>query len=370
MNGCFFQKSETFIYAFVSNHKRFHPICLATQSVDLEQFSFAQEDMYNTYTPRFSLRWFQKKFLGIDAKAESVLRQRKARLLHAHFGSTGVHALALKKRLRIPLVTTFYGYDISQLARLKPWRRLYRRLFRGGDMFLVEGPYMKSRLIQLGCSEEKIQIQRIAIPLGQMTFRVRRAKKKGENVILIFGGRFIEKKGLLHALEAVKLLRQDYGNFEFRIIGDGVLKNKIVKFIEQNRMASYVKLLGFLPYEQYLQEMQKADIFVHPSVTAADGDSEGGAPTTILEAQMMGIPVLSTYHADIPNVVVPGESALLSPERDSDGLRQNLARLLEGQDQWERMGRAGHDFINTHHNIDKEITELENKYDSLLRSVE
>lgn len=93
-------------------------------------------------------------------------------------------------------------------------------------------------------------------------------------------------------------------------------------------MGEYVRLLGFLGYEGYQQQMGEADLFLHPSVTAADGDSEGGAPTAIPEAQVMGLPVTSTLHVDIPHVVAPDESALLSGERDVAGLAVNVARHI------------------------------------------
>jgi colanic acid/amylovoran biosynthesis glycosyltransferase len=101
-------------------------------------------------------------------------------------------------------------------------------------------------------------------------------------------------------------------------------------------------------------------------VTAQDGDSEGGAPTVILEAQAAGMPVIATNHADIPNIVVPGQSALLSNERDVEGLVKNIAHLLDHPEQWEIMGKEGRAFVEKFHDIKKEAEALEQKYRSLL----
>jgi len=114
-----------------------------------------------------------------------------------------------------------------------------------------------------------------------------------------------------------------------------------------------------------LAEIEAADFFLHPSVTAESGDSEG-TPTVILEAQAHGLPVISTYHADIPNIVVPGKSALLSPERDVETLVEHILFLFENQDLWGAMGSCGREFVERYHDIEKEIEELENKYTSLL----
>ena len=86
-------------------------------------------------------------------------------------------------------------------------------------------------------------------------------------------------------------------DFELRIIGDGPLNAELRRFVCNYQLQSHVKFLGFLNHSQYLQEMRAADIFVHPSVIAADGDSEGGAPTTILEAQAYGLPIIASTHA-------------------------------------------------------------------------
>ena len=57
---------------------------------------------------------------------------------------------------------------------------------------------------------------------------------------------------------------------------------------------------------------------------AKNGDTEAGAPVAILEAHATGLPVISSYHADIPDVVVDGKSALLAPERDVGTLAKHL----------------------------------------------
>jgi colanic acid/amylovoran biosynthesis glycosyltransferase len=133
-------------------------------------------------------------------------------------------------------------------------------------------------------------------------------------------------------------------------------------------MSGYAKLLGFLNYTEYLNEIQKADIFIHPSVTASDGDSEGGAPTSILEAQAMGMPIISTTHADIPNIVVSGKSALLSPERNSKELANDINYLLDNQNLWGEMGKIGREFVQKYHNINQEIVSLEEHYKGLLHN--
>lgn len=367
-SNTFFVKSETFIYHYLSHMKHTRSICLAWNLENLDYFSFPKEDIYSLQLPKFSPRWFyhgiRKKLTGRNVHFESIVKKRNAGLIHAHFGHNGVQALALKKHLDIPLVTTFYGADLSQRQMVDSLLPEYRGMFEKGDLFLVEGPHMKSVLQGLGCGPEKIKIQRIAIPVETITFKERKPKNN-DTVKLLFCGRFTEKKGLMTALEAVKIARQTSNRFTFSIIGDGQMMNRVRDFIRVHNMDSYVELPGFLPYDEYLRRVEEADLFLHPSVTASDGDSEGGAPTTILEAQAMGLPIISTNHADIPNIVVPGKSALLSDERDAKQLAQNILHLLDNQDLWSPMGQTGREFVQKHHNITTEAKNLEAIYHNL-----
>ncbi len=371
VNDAFFKKSETFIYHYVSNLEGFYAVLFANKFVNFVQFPYPEKDMYEMFIrPGFFNVLFRKllkrRFSKESKKIEKNMKDRRVQLIHAHFGPTGYNSVDIKKRLGVPLITTFYGYDVSELPRIKRWRDRYSILFKEGDLFLVEGLHMKARLAELGCPEQKIKVQRIAIPLDKIPYVNTRFKKKGDKVILLFAGRFVEKKGLIYALNAIERAWKEHDNFEFRIIGDGPWGQRINKFVSERHMSGYVKMLGFLTYENYLKELRESDIFIHPSVTAANGDSEGGAPTTILEAQAMGKPVISTNHADIPNIVVPGKSAMLSQEHDIIGLSDNILYVLRNRNVWISMGRAGREFVERHHDIKNEATRLEEKYKILL----
>jgi colanic acid/amylovoran biosynthesis glycosyltransferase len=95
------------------------------------------------------------------------------------------------------------------------------------------------------------------------------------------------------------------------------------------------------------EQAYEHDVFLSPSVTAADGDTEGGAPVTILEMAATGMPVVSTRHCDIPAVLPDG---LLADERDVEGLHVLLAELIDAPDDWERRCRAAREHIERDYN--------------------
>ena len=103
----------------------------------------------------------------------------------------------------------------------------------------------------------------------------------------------------------------------------------------------------------------------HNYIPPQNADTKGGASVAILEAQATRLPVISSYHADIPEVVVDGKSALLAPERDVGMLAKHLEYLVEHPDVWERMGRAGREHVELEYDVMVQIEILEMIYDGL-----
>jgi colanic acid/amylovoran biosynthesis glycosyltransferase len=108
------------------------------------------------------------------------------------------------------------------------------------------------------------------------------------------------------------------------------------------------------------------DIVIAPSITGRDGDTEGGAPVVVIEAQAAGIPVVGTMHCDIPNIVVDEETGLLCEERDVETLADNLDRLISNKALREKMGKAAHIRASLHFSIQRQVDDLNKLYRSLL----
>ena len=276
----FLPRSETFIYSYISRLNRADCICIGQRPfVNMDLFPIPRSNRYVVSGAPPGLRWLcrfaLRRVTGRHILAERIIRSRNTRLLHAHFGPNGWWALPLKRVLGVPLVTSFYGSDTAPSLRTHlDWPRHRQKLFDEGDLFLVEGPFVRQKLVRLGCRREKVQIQRIALDLRQTPFKPRKLLSRTK-VVVIFAGRFVEKKGLAYALQAVRSVLDMGFALEFRIIGDGPLANRIYKLIRETRLEKDVKLYGFLNYQDYLSEMNEADILIQPSVTAANGDTEG-----------------------------------------------------------------------------------------------
>lgn len=268
------------------------------------------------------------------------LRRQGAVLIHAHLGWEGARAVPVARAAGLPLVTSFYGRDAGRLPRYPWWRVLYRRLFREGSLFLVEGPALGRALQALGCPAQKIRVVHLGIDLGRVTFAERRWPAEGPIEILVSSS-LRPKKGVPDAVEAFASVAATFPRARLRILGDGPQHRRVRERIRHHHLEQRVILQGYVPYERHLSALATAHIFLAPSRTAPDGDSEGGAPVSLIEAQASGLPIVTTRHADIPEVVEAGGSGLLSPEYDLESLGRNLHWMLAHPDQWAQMGRCG-----------------------------
>jgi colanic acid/amylovoran biosynthesis glycosyltransferase len=163
---------------------------------------------------------------------------------------------------------------------------------------------------------------------------------------VLLSGSFREKKGFPDAVEALGRIRDEV-ELEITIIGDEhglpstvIEKRKILDAIERNELRVRTRLLGYQAYRVVMEEARRHHVFISPSVTAADGDTEGGAPVSLIEMSAAGLVCVSTTHADIPGVVQNGKTGLLANEHDVDGLASHLRWLIANPDRWDEMRAA------------------------------
>jgi glycosyltransferase involved in cell wall biosynthesis len=181
--------------------------------------------------------------------------------------------------------------------------------------------------------------------------------------VVLFVGRLAEKKGCTVLIEAIAAVQAQEPDVELIFIGDGPLRADLETQAQQH-LKRY-QFLGMQPPEVVKNWMNRARIFAAPSVTAANGDSEG-LPTVIVEAQAMGLPVVSTIHAGIPEAVIHGETGFLTPERDVAGLTHHCLELLQSDALWERISRGGRSHMEHNFNHVIQIAYLEDLYRAVL----
>jgi colanic acid/amylovoran biosynthesis glycosyltransferase len=303
--------------------------------------------------------------LGILYQIVPFLNKGPYDIVHCHFGPLGNFGVILKAvgAVHGQVVTTFRGYDISSYIR-EEGEHIYNTLFERGNLFLCVSEQIKNMLIKLGCEERKIIVHRSGVHISDSRFCIHRPKIDNK-VRLLTVARLVEKKGVQYGIHAVAKILKNHSNIEYRIAGDGHLRNALQAQIEDLKVEDNVKLLGWQSHEQVVELLQASDILLAPSVTSQNGDREG-IPGAIVEALAWGLPVLSTRHSGIPEVVQDGESGLLVPERDTDALAEKLEYLIEHSELWPEMGRKGRKYVEDHYDIDRLNDRLVEIYQQLL----
>lgn len=283
-------------------------------------------------------------------------------IIHCHFGPNGIIGAYLKEiGINGKLVTTFHGYDMSAYV-LRYGMNVYKNLFSKGDLFMPVSEYWKRKLIEMGCEKRKIIVHHMGINLERFKFFERR---KSEIVKILSVGRLVEKKGHEYAIRALAKIINKHKNVIYQIVGDGPLRGKLESLVRDLGIENYVKLLGPVDEEELLNIYKESHIFILPSVTSREGDQEG-IPVVLMEAQATGLPVISTQHSGIPEVVINGKSGFLVPEKDVNALAEKLEYLIEHPEIWPKMGYAGRKYVEEHYDIDKLNDQLVEIYRKLV----
>jgi colanic acid/amylovoran biosynthesis glycosyltransferase len=305
------------------------------------------------------------KALAVSATARDILDNID--ILHCHFGQIGVIGAILKRNrlTRAKLLTTFLGNDLSSVVELRG-QAYYKGLLQQGDLFLPISDCWSQRLQALGCDAGRIRVHHVGTDCSQIAFAPRQ-REAGEPVRLISVGRLVEKKGhefSLQALAALKGRRPDLP-LQFDIVGTGPQEAGLKQLAATLGLLDITHFHGALPHGRTLELLNQAHVFLLPSVTAADGDMEG-IPVALMEAMAKGLPIISTRHSGIPELVQHERSGLLVAERDVPGLSAALETMIEASDAWPEMGRAGRDWVVAEFDMNRLVLRLHDHYRALM----
>lgn len=283
-----------------------------------------------------------------------------------HFGTFGLRGLFLRDAgmLSGKLVTFFHGADLTE-GLVAYGNDIYRPLFADGDLFLPISARWRDRLLELGCPRDRTEVHHMGIDCRQFSFRPRTRDTRGA-IRLISVCRLVEKKGIEYAVKAVASLAKRGVAVRYDIVGNGPSKPAIENLVQNLGVESVVTLHGEKAKADVIRVLEESDVMLAPSVTAANGDQEG-IPVALMEAMAMGLPVISTWHSGIPELVRDGECGFLVPEKDANALAERIGYLIEHRELWPRFGQNGRDVVEREFNIDRLNEQLAKKLESLSR---
>lgn len=357
-----FKPSETFIAAQASTYQRYRPIFVgfkqlgpAPDHVEYVKLSLKKLDLL-------------RLLLGDGRPMARAIASRPV-LVHAHFAVDAVFAIPLARALKVPLVVTLHGFDVTTALRTwlfsgKPALILAaimrKRVIRVASRFYAVSSMIRNAAIRKSFPAERTHVAYLGIDTIKLV-----PAPLADDGLIVHVGRLVEKKGSAHLLASFAGVIEKVSHARLSLIGDGPLRVQLEKQSEALGLSSHVTFHGALPHQSTLEIMRRAQVVAVPSVTASDGDREG-LPTVILEAAAMAKPVVATIHSGIPEVVQHGKTGLLVAERDEAALTNSLVELLSEPKRARLLGLAARNMVERSHNARLLTPLLEKDYDRVV----
>lgn len=285
---------------------------------------------------------------------EKSLLKHKIDVVLAEYGTVGASILPVCKKLSLPLVVHFHGFDASKIEVLESYRDIYAQMFEYASAVVSVSDVMTASLIRAGCQESKI-IKNIYGPNPIFSEVTPGFKEKS----FVGIGRFVDKKAPYYTILAFSLVLKKHPEAKLYLAGNGILFNACLNIVKYLKIEESVIFLGVIKPNEYKDLLSRCYAFVQHSITAASGDMEG-TPLSVLEASAAGLPVISTRHAGIPEVISDGITGLLINEHDVEGMADNMIKLLTNKELCQKLGEAGKKRIADHFSMEKHIKTLYN----------
>lgn len=268
-------------------------------------------------------------------------------LVHCHFGSSGAIGQLFKSLgLARHLAVSFYGNDVLRYVSAHGYG-CYRDLFDEADLVIALSERMRRQLIGYGSDPERTIVQRLGVDPTAFPFAPRTLGDE-ETIRITTTARLAPTKGLPDAIEAVAQVHATCPRVRLEIIGEGPMRGELESLIDRLGAGTFVSLTGWLPNDVVAKRLAATHLFLLPSITTYDGDEEG-TPTAIIEALASGIPVVSTWHSGIPELVTDRISGLLAPQHRPGHLAECLKTMIASASDWPEMGRAGRATVEAGH---------------------
>lgn len=297
------------------------------------------------------------KLLGRPARRwVDRIRPFRPAIVHAQFGWDGVQAVHLACELGVPLVAHFRGSDINRADASRGYVRRRRGLYHQASAVIAVSDFIKARLIQDGCPEDKIIVHYDGVDTG--FWRPADQPIPGR---ICFIGRLIELKGCQHLIKAVEILRPRLSGIELVVIGDGPMRPRL------ERMAAGlpIRFLGMLKPQQVMEELARCWLCCIPSVMLADGSCEGLGNVS-LEAQSCGVPVIVGDTGGLPESVIDGETGMVVNPTNHQQLAEKMLSLLLDPAMRSRMGKAARSHVLKRFDLSTQTAYLELVYTNII----
>lgn len=300
-----------------------------------------------------SSRLWRRSDRAVTRAYTQAFRRVRADVVLAEYGPAGVMILDACRTLGLPLVVHFHGYDASIREVMQRHAAGYRAVFEDAAAIIAVSRAMEAKLVAFGAPPSKVHYN----PYGVDCARFVGGDPAAAPPVLLAVGRLVEKKGPLLTLRAFAAVHRKHPEARLRLIGDGPLRRECTSLVRALGLEKAVTILGTQPHAVVSEELRQARGFVQHSVEASSGDREG-TPVAVLEAGATGLPVVSTRHGGIPDVVIDGDTGFLVAEGDVAAMAAAMERLVADPVLASRLGDAARRRVCTHFSTTDQLAAL------------
>lgn len=356
--------SETFILAQARAMSKYRPHLFGPKPVDgLDLDGLPAYTLGHGRLSRVQELMF--RYGGWGPSLMKAARERRFSLIHAHFAPDGAECLPLAERLRVPLIVTLHGWDVTitddvlrQSRSGRKYLSLRRRLQEKASAFICVSRFIRDQALKKGFPAERLVVHYIGVDTGTLAPREHQQREP----IVLFVGRLVEKKGLTHLLRAMASGHDVGTDVKLVVIGDGVLRKQHEK--EARQLGVDCTFLGAQPNHVVHDWMRRAQVLAVPSVRAKSGDGEG-LPITVYEAFALGLPVVGFASAGIPEAV-SAATGLLAAEGNVPELAACIHLLARDSSLRGRLSAGARQCAVQNFDLTKQTAKLERFYDDVL----
>jgi colanic acid/amylovoran biosynthesis glycosyltransferase len=288
-----------------------------------------------------------------------AIAETRPAVVHAHFGSSALPASHIARALKVPLVVTYHGMDITVTAQSEAERERRRRAFAAADRVIAVSGFIADACRAAGCPEDKLTVHHIGVDTAR--FSPGSARRSTHEVLFV--GRLVEKKGVVHLVRALEQVRREVPQAELVVAGDGPLREGLEREAAQRGVPAC--FLGVQTPAQVQELMRTATVLCGPSIADSRGNAEG-LPVTFLEAQASGLPIIVSASGGTGEGLVPGKTGFLFPPGDERALASHLRTLLADRDLQRRMSTAAREFVTRDFDLGRQTSRLEGIYDAVI----
>jgi glycosyltransferase involved in cell wall biosynthesis len=274
-----------------------------------------------------------------------LARRRRFDVVHVHWPVP--HMLfgwvaRLASRTKVALVSTWYGVELRWVQSSLPWLRGFVRwALRKSDAVIAISSYTAREIERFA----RVPVRVIPYTLGFAPPPGPRPARPPGTLRILFVGRLVERKGVAHLVEAVRLLPADL-DARLTIVGEGPERPALESQIARHGLQDRVELRGRVGEDALRAAYAASDVLVLPSILDARGDTEG-LGVVLLEAMSYGVPVVGSELGGITDIITDGETGVLVPPAEPRRLADALQRLARDPALAARLGAAGEARVRT-----------------------